>query len=58
MNFEYLNKVIYTGATLDVEGEEVEGDNVALWLVDDPLTLLVVGVGIRVVGGPDLTCPR
>lgn len=46
----YLNKVETTGASLNVKGQEVEFDHTALRLVNDPLTDLVVGIGVGVVG--------
>ena len=53
----YFNKVVSTGSTLDVEGQEVERDDVSYGLVDDPLALLVVGVGHGVEGRSNLTRP-
>lgn len=45
----YLHIVIQATCTaLDIKGEEVEYHNVAGGLIDDPLTHLVVRVGIRV----------
>lgn len=48
--FIYLNKVIKAGVSINVKWQEVEGDHIALWLVNDPLTDLVVGIGVGVVG--------
>lgn len=56
--FIYLNIVKATGPALYVKGQEVECDHVAVRLVDDPLTNLVVGVGVGMVGGPELPRPR
>ena len=54
----YLNKVKTTSPSLNVKWQEVEGDHIALWLVDDPLTDLVVGIGIGVVWRAYLPSPR
>lgn len=49
LTFTYLNKVKMTGASLNVKRQEVEGDHITLWLVNDPLTDPVVGIGVGVV---------
>lgn len=58
LTITYLNKVITTGASFNVKGQEVEGDHVALGLVNDPLTDLVVGIGVGVIGRVKLPSPR
>lgn len=58
MIYVYLNKVKCAGAPLNVKREEAECDHVALRLVNDPLTELVVGIRVRVVGRAQLSRPR
>ena len=58
MRAQYLHEVEAARVGLHVKGQEVERDHVALGLVEHPLTLLVVRVGARVVGGPDLPRTR
>lgn len=51
LTFIYLDKVKTAWASFNIKRQEVKGDHVALWLVNDPLTDLVVGIGVGVVGG-------
>lgn len=51
----YLHIVKHAPSTVfNIKGEEVKCSNVAFRLIDDPLTLLVVGVSIRVKGCTNL----
>ncbi len=55
----YLNIIEGTcAASLNVKGEEVESDHIALGLVNDPLAHFVVGIGVRVQGSSNLTGSR
>lgn len=55
----YLNIIKDTcAASLNVKGEEVESDHIALGLVNDPLARFVVGIGVRVQGSANLTASR
>lgn len=47
----YLNKVKMAWASLNVKRQKVEGDYIAFWLVNDPLTFLIMGIGTGMVGG-------